>query len=124
MRGESLGTRLPPTSAVSPLSPRRVYTRVMLMGIRQPPCRLAGILLEPHRGVGDDPCVKGHPRAVLGAASSIHLLHDRFTEILFHYTMTIGPRRWRRPWGGWSATWQACRWWPEPRTGSAGCRLG
>src|SRR5688500_4969901 len=33
MRGESLGTRLPPTSAVSPRSPRRVYTRVMLMGM-------------------------------------------------------------------------------------------
>src|SRR5579883_2543272 len=29
MRGESLGTRWPPTSAVSPLSPCFVYTRLM-----------------------------------------------------------------------------------------------
>src|SRR2546423_9043076 len=31
MRGESFGTRAPPTSAVSPPSPVRVYTRVMLI---------------------------------------------------------------------------------------------
>src|SRR3954466_5822772 len=35
MRWESLGTRLPPTRAVVPSSPVRVYTRVMRMGI---PC--------------------------------------------------------------------------------------
>ena len=33
MRGESFGTRRPPTRAVSPRSPVRVYTRVMLIGM-------------------------------------------------------------------------------------------
>src|SRR5438445_13809943 len=37
MRGESLGTRFPPTSAVVPLSPVRVYTRVMLIVMPPPP---------------------------------------------------------------------------------------
>jgi hypothetical protein len=49
MRGESFGTRRPPTSAVSPRSPVRVYTRVMLIviGVRLlGMAMIAGILLE------------------------------------------------------------------------------
>src|SRR5256885_15768267 len=70
MRGESLGTRLPPTRAVSPRSPSRVYTRVMLMGIDRPPRYSTST-------------VKTRPRAVLGAASGIHFLHDGFSETLY-----------------------------------------
>src|SRR3989442_55507 len=70
MRGESLGTRLPPTRPVSPRSPSRVYTRVMLMGIDRPPRYSTST-------------VKTRPRAVLGAASAIHFLHDGFSETLY-----------------------------------------
>src|SRR2546425_12569466 len=70
MRGESLGTRLPPTSPVSPRSPSRVYTRVMLMGIDRPPRYSTST-------------VKTRPRAVLAAASTIHFLHDGFSETLY-----------------------------------------
>src|SRR6266850_71976 len=70
MRGESLGTRLPPTRAVSPRSPSLVYTRVMLMGIDRPPRYSTST-------------VKTRPRAVLGAASAIHFLHDGFSETLY-----------------------------------------
>src|SRR3989442_5678942 len=70
MRGESLGTRLPPTSAVSPLSPRRVYTRVMLIVMADLRC---GILLD----------VKTRARAVLATASGTHFVHDGFSDILY-----------------------------------------
>src|SRR3989442_10293139 len=70
MRGESLGTRLPPTSAVSPLSPRRVYTRVMLIVMADLRC---GILLD----------VKTPARAVLATASGTHFVHDGFSDILY-----------------------------------------
>src|SRR5260370_14773510 len=83
MRGESFGTRRPPTSAVSPLSPRRVYTRVILIGLARRLLRFAGILLEPSRAAGDDRAVKTRPRAVLLAASVIHFLHDGFSETLY-----------------------------------------
>src|SRR5919197_2212723 len=70
MRGESLGTRLPPTRPVSPRSPSRVYTRVMLMGMG-----------EPRRYSRST--VKTRSHAVLGAASAIHFLHDGFSETLY-----------------------------------------
>src|SRR6185295_9263115 len=54
----------------------------MLIGMREPPCR-AGILLERPGPLGDDRHVKNRPRAVLGAASSIHFLHDGFSETLY-----------------------------------------
>src|SRR5258708_9610548 len=83
MRGESFGTRRPPTSAVSPLSPRRVYTRVILIGMARRLLRFAGILLERWGAAGDDRAVKTRPRAVLLAASVIHFLHDGFSETLY-----------------------------------------
>src|SRR5438132_8792861 len=54
----------------------------MLMGIARPPVG-AGILLEPRRTVGDDRTVRPRSRAILGAASSIHFLHDGFSETLY-----------------------------------------
>src|SRR5688572_24622249 len=47
MRGESFGTRAPPTSPVSPRSPVRVYTRVMLIVMRPSSRDSAAILLGP-----------------------------------------------------------------------------
>src|SRR5919108_1438214 len=70
MRGESFATRLPPTSPVSPRSPRRVYTRVMLMGMGKPPRYSTST-------------VRLRSRAVLGTACAIHFLHDGFSEILY-----------------------------------------
>src|SRR5438067_11744784 len=54
----------------------------MLIGIARPPVG-AGILLEPRRTVGDDRNVRPRSRAVLGAASAIHFLHDGFSETLY-----------------------------------------
>src|SRR5213080_2202663 len=54
----------------------------MLIGIARPPVG-AGILLEPRRTVGDDRNVRPRSRAILGAASSIHFLHDGFSETLY-----------------------------------------
>src|SRR5690349_7586222 len=54
----------------------------MLIGMRPPPDG-AGILLEPRHGAGDDRGVKSRPRAVLLAASTIHFLHDGFSETLY-----------------------------------------
>src|SRR5258708_32553929 len=85
MRGESFGTRRPPTSAVSPLSPRRVYTRVILIGMARRLLRFAGILLEPSRAAGADRAVKTRPRAVLLAASVIHFLHAGSSATLYVY---------------------------------------
>src|SRR5262245_17232475 len=44
---------------------------------------LAGILLERRRRLGDDRRVKSRPRAVLASASSIHFLHDGFSDIIY-----------------------------------------
>src|SRR5262245_2331759 len=55
MRGESLGTRLPPTRAVSPRSPVRVYTRVMLI--------MARPLWTAHGRPGDGPGAHAPPES-------------------------------------------------------------
>src|SRR6185436_17462420 len=54
----------------------------MLMGIREPPCKRVFYLNVPGRSgmIGN---VKNRPRAVLGAVSSIHFLHDGFSETLY-----------------------------------------
>src|SRR5688500_3530693 len=86
MRGESFGTRRPPTSAVSPPSPVRVYTRVMLMviGLRLLATKSTRVFyLNLHTRPGDDPPVSSRPRAVLATASSTHFVHDGFSDILY-----------------------------------------
>src|SRR5262249_49930005 len=83
MRGESFGTRLPPTRAVSPLSPVRVETRVMLIGLGPSVERFAGILLEGAGALGDHRGVRSRARAVLATACSIHFVHDGFSDILY-----------------------------------------
>src|SRR5216683_54405 len=56
MRGESLGTRRPPTRAVSPASPARVYTRLMRTGMTAPPApRLTQVLDSGHEGLARQP---------------------------------------------------------------------
>src|SRR5258708_2037703 len=80
MRFESLETRVPPTRAVVPSSPVRVYTRVMRMGIlcsswKTWPC---------HQGAHDDAIVGGIRLSILptvvyrGKIGRRHLLPELF----------------------------------------------
>src|SRR6267143_5996954 len=82
MRGESLGTRLPPTSAVVPLSPVRVYTRVMLIVMPPPPGRPASPILREvrllagqHLDQGGAPALRLRDRPPEGRRQLVRLLH-------------------------------------------------
>src|SRR5258705_13636293 len=55
----------------------------MLIGMGSSVERFAGILLEAARGLGDHQGVRSRARAVLAAASSIHFVHDGFSDILY-----------------------------------------